>query len=63
MGALDPDLRGVFDEEQVSEMRNAIEAADQTDRDEVCEIAERFELLSTRVFGVCNFDKSVRLSV
>ncbi|MFB6109434.1 MAG: antitoxin VapB family protein [Halodesulfurarchaeum sp.] len=37
------DLRGSFDAEQVSEMREAIEAADQEDRDEVTDIAERFE--------------------
>jgi len=37
------DLRDVFDEDRVSEMRNAIEAADQEDRDEVREVAERFE--------------------
>jgi predicted CopG family antitoxin len=37
------DLRGVFDEDQVNEMRDAIEKADQQDRDEVREIAERFE--------------------
>jgi len=37
------DLRGVFDDEQVTEMRDAIEAADRTDRDEVREVSERFE--------------------
>lgn len=37
------DLRDVFDEDQVSGMRDAIEAADQQDRDEVREVAERFE--------------------
>ncbi|AFO59070.1 hypothetical protein NJ7G_3854 [Natrinema sp. J7-2] len=37
------DLRDVFDDDQVSEMRDAIAAADQADRDEVCEVAERFE--------------------
>ncbi len=37
------DLRDVFDDDQVSEMRDAIEAADQADRDEVREVAERFE--------------------
>ncbi|AXG05860.1 hypothetical protein DU500_05070 [Haloplanus rubicundus] len=37
------DLRGVFDEERVSEMRNAVEAAEREDRDEVHEVAERFE--------------------
>ena len=37
------DLRGVFNEDQVSEMRSAVEATDDTDRDEVREVAERFE--------------------
>jgi len=37
------ELRGTFDEEQVSEMRDAIEAADRTDRDELSDVAERFE--------------------
>jgi predicted CopG family antitoxin len=37
------DLRGVFDEKQVSEMRTAVEAANQADRDEVREVSERFE--------------------
>lgn len=37
------DLRGVFDEDQMTEMRDAIEAADQDDRDEVREVAERVE--------------------
>jgi predicted CopG family antitoxin len=37
------DLREVFDEEQVSEMRAAIEAADEQDRQAVTETAERFE--------------------
>ncbi|QHS18074.1 DUF7557 family protein [Halopenitus persicus] len=37
------DLRDVFDEEQVSAMRDAIETADRRDRDEVGEVAERFE--------------------
>ncbi|EMA09801.1 MULTISPECIES: antitoxin VapB family protein [Haloarcula] len=37
------DLRGVFDEDQVNEMRDAIERADQDDRDEVRDVAERFE--------------------
>ena len=37
------ELRDVFNEGQVNEMRDAIEAADQDDRDEVCEVAERFE--------------------
>jgi predicted CopG family antitoxin len=37
------DLRDVFDDEQVSEMRGAIDAADRDDRDEVREVADRFE--------------------
>jgi len=37
------DLRDVFDEEQVAEMRDAIEDADRQDREEVREVAERFE--------------------
>ncbi|TMT86992.1 hypothetical protein E2L06_10435 [Haloterrigena sp. H1] len=37
------DLRDVFDDDQVSEMRDAVEGADQADRDEVREVAERFE--------------------
>ena len=37
------DLRGMFSEDQVNEMRSAVEAADDMDRDEVREIAERFE--------------------
>ena len=37
------DLRGVFDEEQVNEMRDAIKAADREDRTEVREVTERFE--------------------
>ena len=37
------DLRGVFDEDQVAEMRDAIETANQQDREEVREVAERFE--------------------
>ncbi len=37
------DLRDVFDEDQVSEMREAIETADQEDRAEVHEVAERFK--------------------
>jgi predicted CopG family antitoxin len=37
------DLRGVFDGDQVSEMRDAIEQADKRDRDEVRDVAERFE--------------------
>jgi predicted CopG family antitoxin len=37
------DLRGVFSEDQVNEMRSAVETADDMDRDEVREVAERFE--------------------
>ena len=37
------DLREVFDDEQVSEMREAIDAADERDREEVERVAERFE--------------------
>lgn len=37
------DLRGVFDGEQVTEMREAIEAADRKDREEVRDVGERFE--------------------
>lgn len=37
------DLRGVFDADRVDEMRDAIEAADRRDRDEVRDVAERFE--------------------
>ncbi|MDS0284497.1 antitoxin VapB family protein [Haloarcula onubensis] len=37
------DLRDVFNEDQVTEMRDAIEQADQQDRDEVRDVAERFE--------------------
>ncbi|MDT3435958.1 antitoxin VapB family protein [Haloarcula sp. 1CSR25-25] len=37
------DLRGVFDGGRVSEMRDAIEQADKRDRDEVRDVAERFE--------------------
>lgn len=37
------DLRGIFDLEQGSELRDAIEAADQKDRDEIREVAERFD--------------------
>jgi predicted CopG family antitoxin len=36
-------LRDVFDEEQVAEMREAVEAADQEDESEAQKIAERFE--------------------
>lgn len=37
------DLRSIFDDEQVTEMREAIEAADRKDRQEVREVGERFE--------------------
>jgi len=37
------ELRDVFDEDQVAEMRKAIETADQKDREEINEVAERFE--------------------
>ena len=37
------DLREVFDEDQVSEMRDAIETAERGDREEVRETVERFE--------------------
>jgi predicted CopG family antitoxin len=37
------DLRGVFDEDQVTEMRAAIEGADKQDRDEVRDVVDRFE--------------------
>lgn len=37
------DLREVFEDDQVAEMRDAIETADQTDREEVRDVAERFE--------------------
>lgn len=37
------DLRGVFDEDQVTEMRDAIKQADQDDRDEIRDVADRFE--------------------
>jgi predicted CopG family antitoxin len=37
------DLRGVFDDEQVSEMREAVDGADERDRDEARRIADRFE--------------------
>jgi len=37
------DLRDVFDDDQVTEMRNAIENADRADRDEVRDVSERFE--------------------
>lgn len=37
------DLRDVFDADQVDEMRDAIEQADDEDRAEVDDVAERFE--------------------
>jgi len=37
------DLRDVFDEDQVNEMRDAIDQADQQDRDEVRDVAKRLE--------------------
>ncbi|EMA44254.1 antitoxin VapB family protein [Halococcus saccharolyticus] len=37
------DLCGVFDENEVAEMRDAIDAADERDRDEAREVAECFE--------------------
>ena len=37
------DLRDVFDNDQVNEMRDAIEAADQADRDEFREVADHLE--------------------
>lgn len=37
------DLRGVFDESEVAKMREAIDAADERDRDKAREVAERFE--------------------
>jgi predicted CopG family antitoxin len=37
------ELRDVFDDGQVEEMRGAIEAADEDDREGIREIAERFE--------------------
>jgi len=37
------DLRDVFDEEQVDEMRDAIENADREDREAVRDVAERFK--------------------
>ncbi|WP_435078133.1 DUF7557 family protein [Halococcus sp. AFM35] len=37
------DLRGVFDEDEVAEMREAVDAADERDREEAREVAERFE--------------------
>ncbi len=37
------DLRDVFDDDQTSRMRDAIDAADESDRKEVRSVAERFE--------------------
>jgi predicted CopG family antitoxin len=37
------DLRGVFDESEVAEMREAIDAADERDHEEAREVAERVE--------------------
>lgn len=37
------DLRDVFDDDQVTEMRDAIETADRADREAVRDVAERFE--------------------
>ncbi len=37
------ELRGVFDEDQVREMRDAIEQADQQYRNAVRDVAKRFE--------------------
>jgi predicted CopG family antitoxin len=37
------DLQDVFGDEQVDEMRDAIEDADDADREEVRDVAERFE--------------------
>ncbi len=37
------DLRGLFDSEQVDEMRAAIDAAERGDREEVRDLADRFE--------------------
>ncbi|WP_436908785.1 antitoxin VapB family protein [Halosimplex marinum] len=37
------DLRDVFDGDQVDGMREAVESADRADRDEVREVADRFE--------------------
>lgn len=37
------DLRNVFDGDQIDGMRDAIETADETDREEVRAVAERFE--------------------
>lgn len=37
------DLREVFDDDQVGEIRDAVEAADRQDRDEVRDVAERID--------------------
>lgn len=37
------DLRDVFDDEQVSGMRAAVESADEADHEAVREVADRFE--------------------
>lgn len=37
------DLRGVFEKGEVAEMRDAIDAADERDRSEVREVADRLE--------------------
>lgn len=37
------DLRDVFDDDQVAEMREAIDGADEIDREAVSDVAERFE--------------------
>jgi predicted CopG family antitoxin len=37
------DLRGLFDSEQVDEMRAAIDAAEHDDREEVRDLADRYE--------------------
>lgn len=37
------DLRGVFEEGEVAEMREAIDAADERDHDEAREVTERVE--------------------
>ncbi|WP_255149270.1 antitoxin VapB family protein [Halorarius halobius] len=37
------DLRDVFDDQQVSEMREAIDEADAQDHEETREVADRFE--------------------
>ena len=37
------DLRNVFDDAQVAEMRDTIKTTDQVDREEIREVAEHFE--------------------